>query len=118
MYHLKWSAAEKKVARRAYETALDAALAAIMAELRARVTAMETPSDMWAIEDYLRQRRREIDGTFDYRYSQLPRVFARLIQAGHLDEAQLAGLSEEKLEIIRRLLSFMTERPIRPQGEA
>ena len=53
----------------------------------AEVSAVETPSGMWAIEDYLRQRRREIDETFDYRYSQLPVVFARLIQAGHLDES-------------------------------
>jgi hypothetical protein len=63
-----------------------------------------TPSEMWAIEDHLRQQRRKIDEIFDYRYSQLPLVFARFIGEGHLDDAQLSGLSEEKLEIIRGLL--------------
>ncbi|WP_308163289.1 hypothetical protein [Bradyrhizobium sp. SRL28] len=52
------------------------------------------------------QQRREIDETFDYRYSQLPLVFARLIREGHLDESLLSGLSEEKREIIRSFLAF------------
>jgi DNA-binding MarR family transcriptional regulator len=64
---------------------------------------------MWAIEDYLRQQRRTIDELFDYRYSQLLFVFARLIGQGYLDESRLAGLSDEKLEIIRRLLERMKE---------
>lgn len=64
---------------------------------------------MWAIEDYLRQRRRTIDELFDYRYSQLLFIFARLIGQGYLDEGRLAGLSDEKLEIIRRLLERMKE---------
>jgi hypothetical protein len=64
---------------------------------------------MWAIEDYLRQQRRTIDELFDYRYSQLLFVFARLIGQGCRDESRLAGLSDEKLEIIRRLLERMKE---------
>ena len=69
-------------------------------------TSRTTPSDMWEIESYLRQQRRQLDETFDYRYSQLPIVFARLIHAGHLDENRLGGLSEEKLEVIRSCLSL------------
>jgi Photoprotection regulator fluorescence recovery protein len=64
---------------------------------------------MWKIENYLRQQRQEIETMFDYRYSQLPFVFARLIHEGHLDESGLAGLSEEKRELIRSCLS-LTER--------
>lgn len=104
---LKWSAFEKKVARRAYEAALERALAEIMAEFKTRAAAASTPSDMWAIEDYLRLRRREIDETFDFRYANLPFVFARLIREGWLDEAWLGDLSEENQEVIRRLSSFM-----------
>jgi hypothetical protein len=106
MFDLRWSASEKKIARRAYEAALDVALAGVMEEFKAKAAAARTPSEMWAVEDYLRGRRREIDETFDYRYSRLPLVFARLICDGYLDEAQLGGLSEEKLEIIRHLLSL------------
>src|SRR6266851_7156020 len=101
MHDLKWSASERKIARRAFEAALESALAGIMAEFKVKAAAAATPFEMWAIEDYLRRRRREIDEIFDYRYSQLPLVFARLIHEGHLDEARLTGLSEEKLETIR-----------------
>jgi hypothetical protein len=106
MFDLKWSPSEKKVARKAYDTALEATLAKIMAEFKAKASAATTPSEMWDVEDYLRRQRREIDETFDYRYSQLPLVFARLIREGHLDETLLAGLSEDKREIIRSFLAF------------
>ena len=43
---------------------------------------------------------------FDYRYSQLPLAFARLVREGHLDETRIAGLSEDKREVIRKCLSF------------
>ena len=102
---LEWSASEKKAARRAYEAALERAFAKIMAEFKEKAAAAATPSDMWAIEDYLRRRRREIDEIFDYRYSKLLLVFARLIREGLLDEAWLSDLSEEKQEIIRHLVS-------------
>jgi hypothetical protein len=57
-------------------------------------------------EDWLRQRRREVDALFDHRYSVLTLVFGRLIAEGLLDEGQLAGLAEEKLAQIRRDTSF------------
>lgn len=66
------------------------------------------PSDLWEIEDYLRRQRREIGETFDYRYSRLLLVLARLIHEGYLDEGRLAGLSEEKREIVHSYLSFGT----------
>jgi hypothetical protein len=107
IHDLKWSASEKKIARRAFEAALESTLTGIMAEFKAKAASAATSSEMWAIEDYLRRRRREVDEIFDYRYSQLPLVFARLIREGHLDEARLSGLAEEELEIIRYLLSRM-----------
>ena len=107
LHNLKWSPAEKKIARSAYDAALDFALAKIMADFRRKAEAVTTPSEMWEIEGYLRQQRQEIDELFDYRYSQLPLVFARLVREGHMDEGRLAGLSEEKREIIRSLLSLV-----------
>jgi len=102
---LTWSGSEKKIARHAFDAALDTALAGIIAEFKAKAAAVTTPSEMWAIEDHLRQRRREIDAMFDYRYSQLIFVFAQLVYKGYLDEAQLAGLPADKLEIIRDIRS-------------
>jgi hypothetical protein len=110
LHNLNWSSSEKKAARAAFDAALEKALARAMAEFKSRAEAAASPSDMWEIESFLRQRRREIDETFDFRYSQLPLVFARLMQSGLLEERELAGLSEEKLEIIRSLLSLAAER--------
>ncbi|HEX2725319.1 MAG TPA: hypothetical protein VHN20_05825 [Beijerinckiaceae bacterium] len=114
---LKWSGAEKKIARRAFEAARDSALAGIVTEFKTKAAAVTTPSEMWELEDYLRERRREIEGAFDYRYSQLPRVFAQLICQGALDEAQLAGLSPDKLAIIHDIRSRLTGLD-RPEGSA
>jgi hypothetical protein len=105
MSDIGWSVSEKKLARSAFEDALEAALAKILADFKAKAAAVTKASDLWPIEDYLRRRRREIDELFDYRYSQLLFVFARLIHEGYLDEARLSGLSEEKRAIIRRVLS-------------
>jgi hypothetical protein len=69
MYKLKWSAAEKKVARRAYEHALESRLKKLLLEFKEKAAAAAAPSDLWTIEAYLRKQRREIDEIFDYRYS-------------------------------------------------
>ena len=105
MYDLKWTDSEKKLARRVFDEALESALARTLSDFKARAAAAETPSAMWVVGDYLHRSRRDIDETFNYRYSKLPLVFAMLIRKGHLDMARLSGLSEEKLEVIRRLLS-------------
>jgi photoprotection regulator FRP-like protein len=102
-----WSASEKKIARRAYEMARQVALAGTLAEFKANAAAVTTVDDMWSIVDRLHQRRRELQELLDYRYSQFPLVFARLILEGHLDEKELAGLAEDKLEEIRRSISFV-----------
>jgi hypothetical protein len=105
----EWSNSEKKIARRAFEAALDVALAGILAEFKRRAVAVTTSDQMWDMADYLRQQRRQIEDTFDYRYSQLLYVFALLMFNGYLDEAQLAGLSDDKLNEIRRRLASMRE---------
>jgi hypothetical protein len=110
MLDCRWSDSEKKIARRAFETACEPVLAGTLAEFKAKVAAATTIDDMWSIVDASRERRRELEGLLDYRYSQLPLVFARLIVEGHLDERLLAGLSEDKLEEIRRDVSFFRSR--------
>jgi hypothetical protein len=109
-FDLKWSGSEKKVARAAFDEALEVALAKTMATLKGKASAATTPAEMWEIEDYLSRQRRKIDRMFDYRYSRLIDVFAALIQAGYLNEDRLAGLSEEKRQMIRRFLAWHAER--------
>jgi hypothetical protein len=100
-----WSAAEKKIARRAYEAAREAVLAKTLAEFKAKAAAAATVDDMWAVGDYLRQQGRDLDELLDYRYSVLTMVFGRLIEEGHLQIDQLAGLSQDKLEEVQRWIS-------------
>ena len=63
---------------------------------------IEEPSELWDLESWLTERRREIDRRYDYRYSILPLVFAQLLRDGRLTEDDLRGLGQEKLDLIRR----------------
>jgi hypothetical protein len=105
-FDLKWSPSEKKVARAAFDAALEVALGKKLAELKKKASDAATFSDMWEIEDYLRQQRRNLEQMFDYRYSQLTVVFGGLIRKGYLDEKLLAGLSQDKREEISRFLAW------------
>ena len=84
MDKLKWSESEKNLSRRVFDAALKAELSGIMAEFKSRATAAATPEEMWALEDYLSMKRRDVDAKCDYRYSQLLFVFGRLVREGHL----------------------------------
>ena len=106
MEHLKWSESEKRLSRRLYEAALEAELAEVIAEFKSKSAAVRTPEDMWALESYLAQQRREIQRKYDYRnYSQLLFVFGRLVREGRVQIEQLQGFSEEKLSCIERIVS-------------
>jgi hypothetical protein len=102
MRDLKWSPAEKTVARKAFDLALQRELAAVTAEAKDRAAKIEQPSDLWNLERYLTQRRQHIDRQYDYRYSVLLMVFANLVRQGRLSEHELHGLSQNKLDSIRQ----------------
>ena len=102
-YKFEWSPAEKKLARKAFEQALQRELDDLVAKTKRRVNQIETADDIWRFAEHLTDRRKEIDARFDYRYSVLPGVFAALIQTGRLREEDLKGLGEDKLAEIRRL---------------
>jgi hypothetical protein len=101
-----WSPSEKKIARRAFDAALALALGKVFAEFKRKAAAVSTNDAMWEIEDFLREQRKTINETFDYRYSVLLLVFAGLIRDGLLQQEQLAGLAEDKLQVVRRYLEF------------
>src|ERR1700676_1589807 len=99
----KWSSAEKAIARKAFDRALHQDLEAIIRQAKKMAARIEQPSDLWELERYLTERRKEIDRQYDYRYSVLLNLFADLIQKGRLREQDLQGLSEEKLRHIRQM---------------
>jgi Photoprotection regulator fluorescence recovery protein len=101
-----WSGAEKKIARRAFERALDSELQALLAEFKAKAASIDDPRSVWDIRDWLSKRQRQIDELYDFRYSQLSFVFGRLVRDGKLAMSDLAGLSEDKLEFIQRVVDL------------
>jgi hypothetical protein len=99
----EWSPREKKIARQAFESALHRELESVTTETKKRAERIREPHDLWNLERYLTESRKQIDQRFDYRYSVLIFVFGNLIRLGRLSEQELLGLSEDKLDAIRRL---------------
>jgi hypothetical protein len=99
-----WSHKEKKVARRAFDAALERERAAILEEFKQKAVDAHGFDDLWAIHAYLEQTQRAIDSRYDYRYSRLIFVFAALLRERRLSESELEGLSEEKLATIRLIV--------------
>lgn len=102
MFDMKWSQAEKAIARKAFELALGKEIEATIHEAKRRMALVEEPSELWELESWLTKHRLDIDRRYDYRYSKLPIVFAHLIRDEHLRIEDLDGLGIEKLELIRR----------------
>ncbi len=107
--HLKWSHAEKQIARKAFELALDREFQSVIQRAKDMASKIEQPADLWELEHYLTQSRKKIDRTFDYRYSVLIDVFGRLIRERRLSDKELQGLGQEKLKSIRSYAKFLAE---------
>jgi hypothetical protein len=110
MHDLRWSAAEKVIARKAFNLALERELQAVILEAKSRAAKIQQPSDLWDLEQYLTQRRQEIDRTYDYRYSVFPLVLGKLLSNGRLVEDELHGLGEDKLGWIQHCSSISLAR--------
>ncbi len=104
-----WSKSEKAIARKAFDAALGRELHEVIQETKQMASQIKQPSDLWDLEHYLTQRRKEIDRKYDYRYSQLSQVFGRLLHEKRLREEELRGLREDKLKSIRSFAKFLAE---------
>lgn len=102
---LRWSDAEKKIARRVFDQALQRELDEVIHEVKQMALDIKEPSDLWKMDEYLTRRRKAINADYDYRYSQLPLVFGVLVSKGRIRVEDLQGLDEEKLAFVR----FMTK---------
>lgn len=99
---MRWTATEKKVARRAFDQALDRHLSAITTEAKRMMANVADPSDLWQVEAYLTESRKNVDRLYQFRYSDLLRVFSILMRDQWLKEADLVGLEPEKIADIKR----------------
>ena len=59
------------------------------------------PSDLWQVEAYLTESRKTVDRLYQFRYSDLLRVFSILMRDEWLKEADLVGLQPEKIADIK-----------------
>jgi hypothetical protein len=103
MLDYKWTTKEKTIARRAFDAALQRERAVLLEEFKRKSAAANDFDDLWSIQTYLKEKQRELDFKYDYRYSQLPMVFGRLLRDKRVTDAELEGLNEEKLVAIRRI---------------
>jgi hypothetical protein len=104
-----WSKSEKVIARTAFDAALGRELHDVIQKAKQLANEIQQPSDLWELEHYLTERRKEIDRKYDYRYSQLKHVFGRLLHEGRVSEEELRGLREDKLKPIRSFAKFLAE---------
>jgi hypothetical protein len=109
MLDFKWSDSEKKIARRAFDAALARELSSLLASMKSSALEASTPDDIWALHDLLSEKRKEIDRKYDYRYSQLIYVFARLLREKWITESDLEGLKEDKLVAILQLVKILSQ---------
>ena len=104
-----WSKSEKAIARTAFDAALKRELQEVMQDAKQMANQIHEPADLWDLEHYLTERRKEIDRKYDYRYSQLTYVFGRLLYERRVSEEELRGLREDKLKSIRSFAKFLSE---------
>lgn len=109
-----WSKTEKGIATRAFDAARDREYQVLADEVKAMADALTVdPYDVWKIRDFLKEKSKEFDSKYDYRYSQLIFVFGRLLGEGLLKKEELAGLAEDKVARISEIANMWQ----RPQSE-
>ena len=56
-----WSRSEKAIARKAFDAALKRELQEVMQETKQMASQIKEPSDLWDLERYLTERRKDVD---------------------------------------------------------
>jgi photoprotection regulator FRP-like protein len=104
-----WSRSEKAIARKVFDAALKRELHEVMQEARQKGDQIKKPADVWELERYLTQRRKDIDRKYEFRSSRLTRVFGTLLCEGRVTEEELRGLHEDKMKAIRSCAKVLSE---------
>ncbi len=103
MQDMKWSSAEKRIARSVFDAALQRELADIVSAFKTQAAAVTEPQALWSLLDRTGRRRADIDRKYDFRYSQLPVVFGLLLREGRIALDDLQGLGDEKIAVVRTI---------------
>lgn len=106
MNNVKWSKTEKKIARAAFEKAHEKECESLIKTIQKKASKLKEHDDIWELYRFLGKLSPKMEKKYDYRYSMLIHVFARLIQEGWMSIDDLEGLSEDKIEQIRFLQDY------------
>lgn len=93
---IRWSEVEKKAAQEVFEKAYHRETAALIQEVNQKASLITKLDDVWRLHDYLSAKRHDIDGKYDYNYSMLIFVFAKLLKQGWLHLDELEALDKDK----------------------
>src|ERR1039457_555803 len=107
-----WSRSEKAIARKAFDAALKRELHELMQETKKMASQINKPDDLWDLEQYLTERRKDINRKYDPRGSRLKDVLGRLLYENRLGEDDLRGLREEKMKSIQVGIRFTHRAPM------
>ena len=100
MTEFKWKDSEKKIANRAFEKARTAELDELVQSFKANAARIDDVDKLWTLIDQMKNRRYQFEQKYDYRYSILISVLARLLGEQRVSIDDLAGLDENKLAAI------------------
>jgi hypothetical protein len=104
-----WSRSEKAVARKVFDAAQKRELHEVMAEAKQMANQISEPTDLWDLERYLSQRRKDIDRKYEFRSSTLTQVLGRLLWEHRVSEEELRGLREDKIKGIHSCARVLVE---------
>lgn len=103
MSEINWSESEQKGAKEAFDKAYEREINSLIEEVRQKASNISEIDQLWGLHDFLSAKRHEIDGKYDYRYSELIFVFARLLKEGWVTREELKVLEGDKLAKISAL---------------
>ncbi len=101
-----WTTAEKKLARELFERAASNEEAELIADIKGRAAQLSDLDAVRGLQAHIGSAVREFQVKYDFRYSQLLFVFARLVREGRLSRSELNRLSDDKLALVDRMLTL------------
>ena len=97
------------MARRLFDAAPKRELQAVMQETKQMASDIKEPEDVWELERYLTERRKDIDRRYDFRSSRLTLVLGMLLRECRTNDEELHGLREDKVKAIHACAKFLSE---------
>jgi hypothetical protein len=105
----EFSKSEKGICRQAFDKAYMREYESVCENVKKMVAAAKEKNEIWAVGDYLYDKRREIDQKYDYRFSRLLSVFGLLYFEKWLDINDLKGMAQEKIDLIKQYATSYKE---------